>query len=134
MPPLFLVQKIVFVCFHHRGVLDVAAFLPRELWPSLSETMDAPRPLHWYHLILHLVTAADGAEEAFACDASVSAKEALRIDAIMHEVQSAHPAYVRIDNSTDFEGKLQRATGVVLSSLAAPFGSSRSYLTDGIGP
>lgn len=27
------------------------------------QTMDAPRPLNWYHLILHLVTAADGAEE-----------------------------------------------------------------------
>lgn len=53
---------------------------------------------------------------------------------VAHQVQSAHPAYVRIDNSTDFEGKLQRAIDIVMSSLAAPLGSSRSYLTDGIGP
>ena len=45
---------------------------------------------------------------------------ALRLDAAVHEVQHAHPNYVRVDNSTDFEGKLRRATQAVLHKLGLP--------------
>ena len=45
---------------------------------------------------------------------------ALRLDAAVHEVQHAHPNYVRVDNSTDFEGKLRRATQAVLQKLGLP--------------
>jgi len=38
----------------------------------------------------------------------------------VHEVQHAHPNYVRVDNSTDFEGKLRRATQAVLHKLGLP--------------
>ena len=45
---------------------------------------------------------------------------ALRLDAAVHDVQHAHPNYVRVDNSTDFEGKLRRATQAVLHKLGLP--------------
>jgi hypothetical protein len=49
-----------------------------------------------------------------------SKEAALRLDAAVHEVQHAHPNYVRVDNSTDFEGKLRRATQAVLQKLGLP--------------
>ena len=32
-------------------------------------------------------------------------------------MQSSHPNYLRVDNSTDFDGKLDRATEAVLAKL-----------------
>lgn len=120
------------VIVYDRGVLDVAAFVPREQWPALADMAPRPRPMDWYAAVCHLVTAADGAEGAFeahvrrnggnknakaAVDAEVA--EALRIDAVCAEVQGGHPGYVRIDNSTDFQAKLDRAVAAVVERVEA---------------
>ena len=42
---------------------------------------------------------------------------ALELDKSIHEVQNAHPNYVRVDNSTNFDGKLRRATDAVIANL-----------------
>ena len=75
------------------------------------------RPIEYYAAIVHLVTAADGAASFDEARGGVSRTEAMRLDAAIHEVQSSHPNYLRIDNSTDFEGKLRRATHRVLEKL-----------------
>ena len=66
-----------------------------------------------------MVTAADGAASgaAFAAARGGSRAEALRLDAAVHEVQSSHPNYLRVDNATGFDGKLRRATEAVLVKL-----------------
>ena len=71
-----------------------------------------------YRAIVHLVTAANGASFDEARGGGRAA--ALQLDAAIHEVQHAHPNYVRVDNSTDFEGKLRRATQAVLQKLGLP--------------
>ena len=107
------------VVIYDRGMLDVAAFLPRELWGALHDLApQQQRPIDYYRAIVHLVTAADGASFDEARGGSKSA--ALRLDAAIHQVQHKHPNYVRVDNSTDFEGKLRRATQAVLLKLGLP--------------
>ena len=141
------------VIIYDRGILDPAAFIPREQWSALAELgpRSEPRPMDWYACVVHLVTAADGAAAVFdqittknllkeqhaasqklasQKPAKVAAEtaevllasarsEAMRIDAAISEVQSSHPAYVRVDNSTGFEGKLQRAVAQVLERVEA---------------
>ena len=57
--------------------------------PSLTTTMVRPPPPH------HLLPALPAGPQ----------------------VQSSHPNYLRVDNSTDFDGKLDRATEAVLAKL-----------------
>ena len=117
---------------YDRGVLDVAAFLPREYWPELAARASLSlRPRDWYKAIVHLVSAADGAQKTFAAqvrdehaaggrngniDSHVeeAIREALHIDALVGEVQGMHPNYLRIDNTTGFEAKMQRAVDAVV--------------------
>ena len=101
-------------------MLDVAAFLPKasrkEQWSALSELVpQQQRPIDYYRVIVHLVTAADGASYDEARGGSRAA--ALELDKSIHEVQNAHPNYLRVDNSTNFDGKLRRATDAVIAKL-----------------
>jgi hypothetical protein len=100
--------------------VDPAAYVPRELWPTLAGLAPRvePRPFDWYTAVVHLVTAADGAAAAFGGTADERAT-ALQIDRAVAEVQGAHPGYVRIDNSTSFEAKLQRAVEHVVARVEA---------------
>jgi len=135
---------------YDRGVLDVGAFLSREQWPAVAGLMStAKRSLDWYSCIVHLVTSADGADDAFvrevysrctrgACallpplpsDSTLTSastakhvanarEEALRIDRNIYEVQRNHPHYVRVDNAGGFEAKLARAVEVVVQRVQA---------------
>ena len=138
------------VVIYDRGVLDVGVFLPREQWPALvNEFPTVRRPPDWYHCIVHLVTAADGAADAFAKEMlergkkgtcaslpplpanasrasdeavkhlSTAREHALRIDRNVHDVQSGHPHYVRVDNDGGFEAKLSRAVEAVVERVQA---------------
>ena len=104
---------------YDRGVLDVA-YSPRELWGELArQAPQEQRPIDYYRAIVHMVTAADGAasDAAFDDARGGSRAEALRLDAAIHEVQRSHPNYLRVDNSSDFDGKLRRATEAILAKL-----------------
>ena len=48
-----------------RGLLDIAAYLPRDLWCKLLDVEGSTEKslVDRYDLVLHLVTAADGAEK-----------------------------------------------------------------------
>ena len=123
------------VVIYDRGILDPAAFVPREQWPALAAATPRldTRPLTWYTAVVHLVSAADGAQKAFdaavrreaphagAKELAAARAEALRIDSAVHDLQQSHPGYVRIDNSSgNFERKLQRAVDAVVATLDAP--------------
>ena len=84
-------------------MLDVAAFLPKasrkEQWSALSELVpQQQRPIDYYRVIVHLVTAADGASFDEARGGSRAA--ALELDRSIHEVQHAHPNYVSFASTT----------------------------------
>jgi CYTH domain-containing protein/thymidylate kinase len=71
-----------------------------------------------YKMVLHLVTAADGAEEHYTLANNKTRTEtperARELDKLGLEVWAGHPHLSIVDNSTDFDGKIRRA----LSSLA----------------
>ena len=73
--------------------------------------------MDWYSAVVHLVSAAEGAPASWEGRSAAETEAALHVERIVAEVQAGHPGYVRIDNSTDFERKLQRATAAVLDKL-----------------
>jgi hypothetical protein len=118
------------VIVYDRGVLDPAAFLPREQWPALTDLIQGlypSRDFSWYTCIVHLDGAAAGARAAFEAmltrngiveaELPAAVEEALQLDAAIAEIQGSHPNYVRVDNSTDFEEKLSRAVTAIVEHL-----------------
>lgn len=109
-----------------RGLIDVAAYLPEDLWKEtlqavhLTEATIAQR----YDLVLHLVTAADGAEKFYTCENNDARKEtaeqARDLDGKIRTCyQRIHGNVKVVDNSTDFKGKMKRATDFVLEYVGA---------------
>lgn len=100
------------VIIYDRGLLDVAAYMPRALWPEVVNYNQWLRDgllsvLDRYDLILHLTTAAAGAEKHFSIEGT-SLEEARALDAKIQASYKGHPAHFVVDNSTDFQRKLDR--------------------------
>lgn len=109
-----------------RGLLDVGAYLPAAVWTGvilaengLTEASLAAR----YDLVLHLVTAADGAEKFYTTENNAArtetAEEARALDKKIRKCYTAHPNLKIIDNNGNFDDKLQHATQHVLQLVGA---------------
>lgn len=97
---------------------------------NLKEAQLASR----YSMVLHLVTAADGAPVYYSnannAARTESAEEAIALD---HRIQAAwgqHPCVTRVvvDNSTDFAGKITRSVDAVLACVEEA-GAGRTSLS-----
>lgn len=112
------------VILYDRAELDALAFHDHSCFDDLSAeydtTMTAIRDS--YDAVMHLVTTADGAESFYTQmtnDARwESVDEAKASDGRLFEAWSQHPRHVRIDNSTDFDGKLARLLEATLQVIA----------------
>jgi CYTH domain-containing protein/thymidylate kinase len=113
-----------------RGVMDIKAFVSGEDFrlmlkrKGLKEIALRDR----YHGVIHLVTAAEGAE-AYYGSANNGARietpeEALRIDRATREAWLGHPRFKVIDNRGDFEEKIGRAFGAISQFLGIPASSA----------
>jgi len=109
---------------YDRGSLDAKAYCTDAAWVRILHTRgtteaglrDAP-----YDGIIHLVTAADGAEE-FYSTSNNSARlenlaEARQIDLRLRACWAQHPQFKLVDNSTPFEGKIQRTIDLIRQLL-----------------
>ena len=69
-----------------------------------------------YDLILHLVTAAKGAEKDYVLKHNnrENLEEARILDVKLEDCWRGHPYHRVIDNSTDFNGKLERVNEQIL--------------------
>lgn len=71
-----------------------------------------------YDLVLHLTTAADGAEKFYTTETNAARLEtpeqAKELDRKIRSCYDCHKNVQVVDNSTDFSGKLKRATGHVI--------------------
>jgi len=110
-----------------RGAMDCAAYLPKADWDLILEK----NSLHEvdirdnrYDQVVHLVTAARGAEEHYTRSNNKSRTEdvalAIKNDILVGEAWVGHPYYELIDNSTDFETKMRRLCRAVTSRLNVP--------------
>lgn len=113
------------VIIHDRGLMDLKAYCPPEMWKKLVLAENRSERFlleNHYDLVLHLVTAADGAEAFFTnennparqCDPA----RARWLDNRSLQAWDGHPNRIRIDNSTDFQGKLDRASAAIEKLLS----------------
>lgn len=117
-------QKIVILC--DRGVLDGKAFLDDDATFELileEHGMTSQSALDAYDGVIHLVTAADGAEEHYGGNNPVRTEDvqgALWVDRRCREVWSGHPHWVCIGNDVrDFDEKMERAVDALIGICTA---------------
>lgn len=110
-----------------RGTMDVSAYLPSEAWTAVLNEHD------WtvvglrdrrYEAIVHLVTAADGAEACYTTENNAVRTEtpaqARILDERVRDAWLGHPHLRVIDNSTDFARKVQRVAAAVCQVVGIP--------------
>jgi predicted ATPase len=90
----------------HRGSLDPLAYWLARGWKEddFFTYTGTRREEHYrrYDAVIHLVTAADGAPEAYQrwpdAHRSETLEEAIRLDRLLQHVWGGHPRYIRLDN------------------------------------
>ena len=103
------------IILHDRGILDGQAYVtPDEFNKVLqSENMSLEKARDRYDLVLHLVSAANGAEEFYTCEnnsaRTETVEEAREKDKLTLNAWIGHPRLRVIDNSTSFDKKIERA-------------------------
>lgn len=118
-------EKSVILC--DRGAMDILAYMEREYFDAvlasrgltLTDLRDGR-----YDAIMHLVSAAVGAEEFYTLANNAARKETLEeardAEKRTSGVWIGHPHLKVIDNSTDFELKMKRVLQVVCRVLGIP--------------
>ena len=127
-------EKILIVC--DRGALDNKAYMNEEEWNAVMEALGADTVTlrDTYDAVFHMVTAAKGAEDAYTLSNNAAryetAEEARAMDDKMIAAWTGHPHLRIIDNSTDFQQKLERLIAEITSFLGEPdpYEVERKYL------
>ena len=119
-------DKILIVC--DRGSLDAEAYLSpeqvKEFHEDSSVNMSATKMMKDYDAVFHLVSAAKGATEFYTTENNEARKdtieEAAELDDRTLSAWTGHPHLRIIDNSTDFEKKMQRLIKEISALLGEP--------------
>ena len=117
-------DKILIVC--DRGMIDAKAYMKEvEFKRALKEfNTNETKERDSYDAVFHLVTAAKGKEEAYTLANNVARtetiEEARKVDDRVISAWTGHPHFRIIDNSTDFEGKLERLLKEIAGFLGEP--------------
>ena len=127
-------EKILIVC--DRGVLDGKAYMKDiEFKRALKEAGTSEiKERDSYDAVFHLVTAAKGKEEYYTlsnnCARTESIEDAKILDDKIIAAWTGHPHFRIIDNSTEFEEKLERLISEIASFLGEPepYEIERKYL------
>jgi len=110
-----------------RGAMDCSAYLPKKDWDKILDNNhlnEVDIRDNRYSQVIHLVTAARGAEEHYTRTNNKARSEdldmAIQNDMLVGEAWVGHPYYELIDNSTDFETKMRKLTKAVTDKLGIP--------------
>jgi len=110
-----------------RGAMDCSAYLPKADWEAILEKNglnEVDIRDNRYDQVVHLVSAATGAEEHYTRSNNKARSEDLALarhnDRLVGEAWVGHPYYELIDNSTDFETKMRRLCRSVTARLGIP--------------
>lgn len=117
------VERVVILC--DRGTMDSRAYVEASLFDRILAKNGWNVPMLRdvrYDAVLHLVTAADGAEEFYTVDGErfETPEQARALDEATRDAWVGHSHLKVIDNSSDFEGKKNRALHFVLHHLGLP--------------
>lgn len=127
-------EKILIVC--DRGLLDNKAYMKNaEFKRVLNElNMSETKERDSYDAVFHLVTAAKGKEKIYTLSNNKARTETIEqareIDDKIISAWTGHPHFRVIDNSTEFEEKLERLIKEIVTFLGEPepYEIERKYL------
>jgi Uncharacterized protein conserved in bacteria len=123
------------VIIYDRGILDQLAYISKDKFDKLIVKYDLTMAdiINRYDMVIHLVTAAKGTDcytTANNIARRETAEEAIEVDDRTLAGNTYHPHLRVVDNSTDFEHKIQRVLKLIFDTLGAPSPSEieRKYL------
>lgn len=112
-----------------RGLLDGSAYIePADFDSMLEESgLDRSDCLNTYDIVIHMVTAAKGAEEHYTLDNNLARSEdlqrAIELDVKLQQSWSMHQNFFYNDNNVEsFGEKVARAENFILKILGMPVG------------
>ncbi len=117
-------KKLVLYC--DRGALDARAYMSTADYNSVLKRFgyNIPTLMKRYNFVIHLVTAADGAEQHYTLEnnkaRTETPDEARQLDKKTLAAWEGHPHLVVIDNSSGFEQKMTRALNSLTRVLGMP--------------
>jgi len=109
-----------------RGIRDPEAYIGRQHYLELLDRcgVSPAETYNRYRAVIHLVTAADGAEEFYTLEnnaaRSESPEQARELDRNTLNAWIGHPHFTCIDNSTPFSAKLTRILSPIARVLGMP--------------
>lgn len=120
-------DKILMI--YDRGMLDNKGYVTSEEFSSLMKDFNTNEVYERdkYDAVIQLVSAAKGAPEAYTTDNNPARKDMLKeaeeLDDKMIDAWTGHPHFRVVDNSTDFEEKINR----VIKEIALFIGEPEPY-------
>ncbi|CBZ28806.1 hypothetical protein, unknown function [Leishmania mexicana MHOM/GT/2001/U1103] len=115
---LAVASNVPTIIVSDRGTMDGRAFCTdaqfQEILRGVGSTIDVLRDR--YDAVIHMVTAADGAEEFYNLDNPARYEDldgARTSDLRLQRMYVGHPMFRLLDNSTSFEDKIERGLQVV---------------------
>lgn len=130
------------IIVYDRGVMDIAAYMSEPMWEALLDEMELNEVDvrdKRYDAVLHLCTAAKGAEKLYTCANNSSRTETLEqaaaIDDKIINAWTGHPHLRIIPNGGSFEDKLNAVVTEISSILGIPepIEMERKFLVDVVG-
>jgi len=126
-----------------RGTLDISAYISPEMWNDITGKCGTSTNelRHRYDAVLHLVSAADGAEEYYTVATNANRYEqaneeglqlARDLDKKVNRAWTGHPHLRVINNHDDFDTKLRRVIKEISNvlGLPQPYQEERKYLVE----
>ena len=106
-----------------RAILDNKGYVSEEEWKEILSGFNLTDEdiLKRYDMVLHMVSAANGASEAYTLSNNAAryetVEDAIRVDNMILKGWEGHPNRVIIGNETDFEPKIKRAIQAIFTFL-----------------
>ncbi|MBQ4392904.1 MAG: AAA family ATPase [Prevotella sp.] len=135
----------VIVC--DRGAMDISAYMTPETWGDITRAVGTSTPelRERYDAVLHLVSAADGAEQYYTTANNAQRLEAMdeeglriarMLDKKVIHAWTGHPHLRVINNHDDFETKMHRVLKEIsqVLGLPQPIEEERKYKVQIVGP
>lgn len=137
-------EPCVIIC--DRGTLDISAYMDDDTWQTitLSVGTDTASLRARYDAVLHLVSAADGAEQFYTTSNNAQRLEkadeaglkiARELDKKVIKAWTGHPHLRVINNNVDFDKKLNRVLKEISNvlGLPQPIEEERKYIVEVVG-
>ncbi len=130
-------QPAIIVC--DRGTMDISAYMKPEMWQDITQAVgtDTQRLRNdRYDAVLHLVSAADGAERYYTTANNRERTEGLELARLLDKkiinAWTGHPRLRVINNDDDFDRKINRVVKEISNvlGLPQPIENERKYIVE----